>query len=166
MKISNFFSTFNLSAAGLSSEKKQLSITAENIANASTTRTSDGTPYKRKKLTRRAISQPVHFSGELARARIALRTSSGQHISQPNYQASDVDPNGRSRIKTKVSESAEVQRVYEPEHPDADADGYVAYPDINVVNEMLELISASRAYEANITVMNATKNMARRSMDI
>lgn len=166
MGIRDFFSTFNISATGLSAEKRQLSATAENIANASTTRTVDGTPYKRKVLSRKAISQPVHFSGALARARMKLQTSSAQHINQPSYSASMTDPNGRSRIKTEVREIDEFKRIYEPNHPDADEEGFVAYPEINVVNEMLELISASRAYEANITVMNSTKNLAKRSLEI
>ncbi len=166
MGIRDFFSTFNISAAGLSAEKRQLSATAENIANAKTTRTLDGTPYKRKVLSRKAISQPVHFSGALDRARIKLQTSSGQHINRPSYAASGMDPNVRSGIKTEIKETDEFQKIYEPNHPDADEEGFVAYPEINVVNEMLELISASRAYEANITVMNSTKNLAKRSLEI
>jgi len=166
MGIRGFFSTFNISAAGLSAEKRQLSATAENIANANTTRTLDGTPYKRKVLSRKAISQPVHFSGALDRARLKLQTSSAHHISKPGYTASGVDPNGRSRIKTEMLEIDEFKKIYEPNHPDADEEGFVSYPEINVVNEMLELISASRAYEANITVMNSTKNLAKRSLEI
>lgn len=165
MGIGDFFSTFNISAAGLSAEKKQLSATAENIANAKTTRTLDGTPYKRKVLSRKAISQPVHFSGALDLARMNLQTSSGRHINASGSSASGLGPN-RSRIETKVKETDEFRKIYEPNHPDADEEGFVAYPDINVVSEMLELISASRAYEANITVMNSTKNLAKRSMEI
>ncbi|MCH8981532.1 flagellar basal body rod protein FlgC [candidate division KSB1 bacterium] len=166
MGIRGFFSTFNISAAGLSAEKRQLSATAENIANANTTRTLDGTPYKRKVLSRKAISQPVHFSRAFDRARLKLQTSSAHHISKSGYTASGVAPNGRSRIKTEILEIDEFKKIYEPNHPDADEEGFVSYPEINVVNEMLELISASRAYEANITVMNSTKNLAKRSLEI
>ena len=166
MGIRDFFSTFNISAAGLSAEKKQLSATAENIANAKTTRTLDGTPYKRKILSRKASSQSVHFSGALDQARMHLQTSNGRHMNMSGSTPSGMEQNGRSRIETEVKETDEFKKIYEPNHPDADDEGFVAYPEINVVNEMLELISASRAYEANITVMNSTKNLAKRSLEI
>ena len=166
MGIRGFFSTFNISATALSAEKGQLSATAENIANANTTRTLDGTPYKRKVLSRKAVSPQFHFSRTLDRARIKLQTSSAQHITKRSYTASGVGPNGTSRIKTEIKEIDVFKKIYEPNHPDADEEGFVTYPEINVVTEMLELISASRAYEANITVMNATKNLAKRSLEI
>ena len=73
---------------------------------------------------------------------------------------------GSGEIRSEVKEVDEFKRIYDPSHPDADEEGIVTFPDINVVTEMLELISASRAYEANITVMNATKNLAQRSLEV
>lgn len=166
MKISSFFKTFQISARGLSAEKKRLAVTAENIANAKTTRTADGTPYRRKVLTQKVVAESRPFSGELRNAKMRLRTSSGQHFARPANLPSGVDPAGLSEIKTRVVQQNDFRKVYEPGHPDADENGMVAYPAINVVSEMLELISASRTYEANVTVMDATKKLAKRSLSI
>ncbi len=166
MEIRNFFSTFNTSAAGLSSAKNQLAVTAENIANATTTRTNEGTPYQRKYLLKQAIKDSNHFGGILNNARLKLATSNGSHLSSAIFQPQDVLAKGGAYIKNEVQESDHFKEVYDPNHPDADEQGIVKYPDINVVTEMLELITASRMYEANITVMNATKNVARRSLEI
>lgn len=164
--ISDFFSTFRISSQGLSAEKKQLSVTAENIANANTTRTLDGTAYKRKELVREMVSRRHLFRNELRNASLRLQTTRNSHLSNSRYTPTGVNQTGSSEIKSEVEESDQFKRVYEPAHPDADADGYVTFPEINVVSEMLHLISASRGYEANITVMNATKNLARKSLEI
>lgn len=165
INISDFFSTFKISSAGLSAEKRQLAVTAENIANASTTRTEQGSAYRRKHLVREMISGRLPFSNELKNASLRLKTSNGNHIARSGFSERGVGKRG-GEIKSEVEEANEFKQVYDPSHPDADEEGIVTFPDINVVSEMLELISASRAYEANITVMNATKNLARRSMEV
>jgi len=165
MKVSSFFKTFNISSNGMSAEKKRLAITAENIANANTTRTAEGKPYRRKVLTQKAMGGTPFFS-ELKNARIRLRTSQGKHVAKPSRGAPRDGSGALTRVKTKVHEQNEFRKVYEPGHPDADENGMVSYPDINVVTEMLELISSSRAYEANITIMNAAKSMAKRALSI
>ena len=166
MKIRDFFSTFNISALGLTAQKNKLAVTAENIANATTTRTNEGTAYKRKYLVSQAINDRQHFSGFLNRARVRLSTSSSNHISRPSFSPKDALVRGDSRINNKILESDNLKQIYDPSHPDANEAGIVEYPDINVVNEMLELIASSRIYEANITVMNATKNLAKKTLDI
>lgn len=164
--VSNFFSTFKISSSALSSEKRRLAVTAENIANAETTRTEDGTPYKRKELVRETVSRRRLFNSALENARLQLQTSTPAHFPSANYTPLGVDQTGSVEVKNTVEEIGEFKRIYDPSHPEADEEGYVAYPEINVVSEMLELISASRSYEANITVMTATKNMARKSLEI
>jgi flagellar basal-body rod protein FlgC len=166
MKISDFFSSFNISAAGLSAEKRRLAITAENIANANTTRTDDGTAYKRKVMIQEVLAERQHFFDTLQSARVKLQTSSHGHFAGSNYSPADIAADGFSDIKSTIDEIEAYKEVYDPEHPDADADGIVRYPEINVVREMLELISASRTYEANITMMNATKTLAKKSLEI
>jgi len=162
----SFFKTFRISSAGLSAEKKQLAITAENIANATTTKTLDGTAYKRKTLTREMISRRPIFSNNLKAASLQLATQSGGHMTSSYYQEHPVNRTGSREVKTEVEELEQFKRIYDPGHPDADGEGYVNFPDINVVSEMLELISASRSYEANVTVMNATKSLAKKSLEI
>ena len=166
MGISNFFSTFKISSAALSAEKKQLNLTAENIANATTTRTADGTPYKRKILVKEMNDRGNHFSNVLRNARLQLRTSSGHHFSKANFHARGAAAGEYVNIKTTVEEIDNFKQIYDPDHPDANEEGIVLFPEINVIKEMLELISASHSYEANITIMNATKSIARRSLEI
>ena len=166
MRIADFFSSFKISASGLSAQKKQLNITAENIANSSTTRTIDGTAYKRKVLLKKSISNSPIFSGFLNKARIGLRTSNPNHISASTDKSSRPSSIKDFNITTEVSEKSQFKKLYDPNHPDADEEGYVEYPDINVITEMLDLITASRAYDANVTVMNAAKSMARRTLSM
>ncbi len=166
LNLTDFFSTFKISSQGLSTEKRQLAITAENIANANTTRTAEGTAYKRKDLVREMISRRHHFTNALKNANLRMRTSSNGHLVESNYDPMRINKTGSSEIKLEVAEANAFKQIYNPSHPDADEAGFVRYPDINVISEMLELISASRAYEANVTVMNATKNLARKSLEI
>ena len=164
--IADFFSTFRISSQGLAAEKQQLAVTAENIANANTTRTLEGDAYKRKEVVREMISRRHLFRNELRNATLQLGTSDQSHFSNSRYTPTGVNKTGSSEIKTEIAESNEVKRVYDPAHPDADEEGYVEFPDINVVSEMVQLIAASRGYEANVTVMNATKSLAKRSLEI
>ncbi len=166
MKISSFFKTFDISSRGLAVEKKRLAVTAENIANASTTRTADGSPYRRKVVTQKAISENLHFGSSLKSAQLRLRTNNLNHFAKSRNFPSGTDSTDMMEIKTQIHEQNKFRQVYDPGHPDADANGMVKYPEINVVNEMLELISASRSYEANVTLMNATKNMVKRALEI
>ena len=99
-------------------------------------------------------------------AQVRLTTSRGQHISGSRFLPSAVSANGEVTLKNEVKESEHFKEIYDPNHPDADEDGIVRFPDVNVVIEMLELITASRLYEANITMMNASKNLARRALEI
>ncbi len=165
MKIGNFFSSFKITASGLNTQKRQLDITAENIANSSTTRTDKGTPYKRKVLLKKLNSSAPLFTGMLNRARVSVRTTNPNHISSSTKGANS-SVIEEFNMETEMVERAQFKKIYDPAHPDADLEGFVEYPDINVINEMLDLITASRAYEANITVMNAAKNMAKKSLEI
>lgn len=165
MEIRDFFSTLKISSSALNAYKTQLSLTAENIANATTTRTEEGTPYTRKSLLKTSTADPASFSRILDQTRARLRTSHSNHIETGTYEQRRLT-NGLANLETEIQEQGEFRTVYEPNHPDADAEGYVTYPDINVVWEMLELITASRAYEANVTVMNSVKRLARQSLEI
>ncbi len=166
MEIGDLFKTMQISALALQAEKAHLAVTAENIANANTTRTENGTPYKRKVLVKRAIQQRPLFSNFLDRANLSMRTSNANHIRQATYEKSDFLFRGFADIQLDIVEKNQTKKIFDPNHPDADAQGFVEYPDINVVSEMLELITASRSYEANLTVMEAAKNLARRSLEI
>lgn len=143
----SYFNSINISATGLTAERLRMDVISENIANANTTRTSAGTPYRRK--------IPV------------FRTQEASDFSSILSKAKGENPVGSGVEVVGIREDlSEFKREFNPGHPDADENGYVLLPNVEVVAEMINLISASRAYEANTTVMNSTKSMALRALDI
>jgi flagellar basal-body rod protein FlgC len=140
----DLFGGFAISASGLTTERLHLDLIANNLANMNTTRTTRGGPYKRQ--------VPVF----LERLRVEKEAGSSRF----SLQKAGVEANF-------IWEDQQSPRlIYDPAHPDANAQGYVAYPNINVVNEMIDLITATRAYEANLTTLEAAKNMAQKALDI
>ncbi len=139
----DLFRNFDISATALTAERLRMDLISNNIANANTTRTKEGGPYTRK--------VPV-FMEVIDEA----LNSRGQMIARPA---------GVKVVRIKPDENPP-RLVYDPSHPDANADGYVLYPDINPVVEMVNLISASRSYEANITAFNSAKDMYRAALEI
>lgn len=135
---------FTISASGMTAERLRMDTIANNLANAQTTRTEDGGPYRRQ--------VPV-FAARLE------QSSRGRFFGQRGR--------GMGVRVTEIRQSTGPPRlVYDPDHPDAGEDGYVAMPDVDLAREMVDLISASRAYEANVTTFNTAKNMAMRALDI
>lgn len=144
----SMFSAFNINASGLTAQRYRMDIISENVANASTTRTEDGTPYRRKVVTFAEKGNQTPFSRVLGHAS-ATYTGQGVKVDQ-------------------VSEDTwtEMKKVYDPAHPDADENGYVTYPNVDIITEMTNLIDASRAYEANSTAFSASKSMALKGLDL
>lgn len=145
------FDSFNINASGLTAERYRMDIIAENVANANTTRTQDGTPYRRKVVTfeeRGERATMGDFSSYLRSAREEFR---GQGVKVG---------------KVVEDEWTQMNMVYDPAHPDADENGYVLYPNVNIVTEMTNLISASRGYEANATAFNASKSIAMKGLEM
>ncbi|MBS7528390.1 MAG: flagellar basal-body rod protein FlgC [Clostridiales bacterium] len=143
----SFFNSINISASGLTAERLRMDLISENIANANTTRTPSGTPYRRKVAVFRE-QEGSAFDQVLANATGGIAQGKGVEIAGI------------------VEDQSPFKKEYNPNHPDADADGYVSLPNIEIVNEMINLISASRAYEANITAVNNTKTMAMQALEI
>lgn len=147
------FSAINIASTGLSAERLRTDVISNNIANASTTRTQDGGPFKRS----RVIFQPVADSNP------TFRTP---------YLPSNLDngPGKGVKVREIVVDTSEGKLIYDPDHPDAiktgPRAGYVEYPNVNIVNEMVDLISASRAYEANTTVIEGSKDMFNSALEI
>lgn len=132
------FSALDISAGGLYAERTRMNVIANNLANANATRTPEGGPFRRQ-----------------------LVILSGTEAKDPN------DMRGLGvNVKGVVDDPTPFPLVYNPGHPDANADGYVAMPNVNAVEEMVDMITALRAYEANVTAIDANKNMVRRSLDI
>ncbi|MGB9771287.1 MAG: flagellar basal body rod protein FlgC [Candidatus Kapaibacteriota bacterium] len=151
---SGFFEILKISSEGLNFQRKRLSAIAKNIANANTTKTAEGSPYKREIV----VSTPVaksEFQEQLETIVSMNNTPLDLNIDKP-----------QKYLKPEVYYDSTERLVYDPSHPDADENGYVHYPNINVVTEMVEMISAQRAFEANVSVIEAAKNIARDSLDI
>lgn len=144
----SFFGSMNVSASGLTAQRLRMDVISENIANVNTTRAEDGGPYKKKTVMFQESSNITPFSVQL-----------------DNILNKAVEGNG-VRVTRVVKDETEGPKVYEPEHPDADDDGYVTMPNVNVVEEMVNMISASRSYEANITALNTTKSMMLKTLEI
>ncbi|HBR09424.1 MAG TPA: flagellar basal body rod protein FlgC [Clostridiales bacterium] len=139
-----FLSGMDISASGLTAQRLRMDVISENIANIDTTRTEEGGPYTRKYVVME--EREASFSQTLKNASEAV--GAGVRVSEIG------------------EDSSEYQRVYDPDHPEADEDGYVAYPNVQVTQEMVDMLSAYRAYEANITAFGAYKSMAVKTLEI
>lgn len=143
-----YFSSLDISASALSAQRLRMDVISQNIANVNTTRTEKGTPYRRRLVVFEEKNLTGPFSSYLS------ESSRGKFI-------------GRGvRVSRIIEDSSPYKTVYDPGHPDADENGYVKMPNINIVTEMVNMISATRAYEANVTSINNTKSMAMKALDI
>lgn len=140
----SLFSVLSVSASGMAAQRTRAALLVENLANAETTRTPEGGPYRRKDVV--FSSEPVPFTGVFETALGASETG----VSVAEF----------------VEDTREPERRYQPGHPDADADGYVAYPRINPAEDMVDLMSAARGYEANVAAISAVKDMIQRSIEL
>ncbi len=148
MPISN---SLHISASGLTAERLRLDVISNNIANANTTRTANGQPYRRQEVVF-AAREDTPFSTMLANARCGSKTNSAGK--------------GVNVISVQPDMQRDFKMVYEPGHPDADARGYVRMPNVEPITEMVDMISATRSYEAGITAINSAKQMEQKALEI
>ncbi|WP_353093858.1 flagellar basal body rod protein FlgC [Tissierella praeacuta] len=141
----SIFNSINVSATALTAEKTRIDIIAKNMANANTTRSTGGMPYRRQMAV--FEENKPNFSDYL------------------NRHNNKIEGKG-VKISKIVEDESPFRLVYEPGHPDADENGYVKMPNVNTMKEMVDLISAQRSYDANITVMNASKSMLMKALEI
>jgi flagellar basal-body rod protein FlgC len=142
----DFFTAMEVSASGLSAQRTRMNVASSNLANVNTTKTANGTPYKRR---------DVEVSSQDVNGSIVGSEAGGFSGAVRAVQVS------------KITEDNTPPRMeYDPGHPDANADGYVAYPNVNGVEEMVDMITASRAYEAGVTALNTAVSMAERALTI
>ncbi|MEW6535854.1 MAG: flagellar basal body rod protein FlgC [Candidatus Auribacterota bacterium] len=138
--MSDTFSSFHISASGLSAERMRMNIISNNLANANTTNGSGQEPYSRKMvLFKEVLADTVDVSNQ-----------EGQGVA----------------VDRIIESKAPFKRVYDPAHPDADKDGFVSFPNVNPVEEMVDMITATRAYEANVAAFNAAKSMAIKALEM
>jgi flagellar basal-body rod protein FlgC len=142
--MNNVFNGMRISSSGLTAERLRMDTIASNIANATTTRGEDGKPYIRK-----IAVFKENLQKELD------KTSGTYKTSFKGVQAMGI-----------VNDDSPLRKVYDPSHPDADGEGYVTMPNVNILNEMADMISSTRAYEANVSSINAQKNMFSKALEI
>ncbi len=164
MPIDPLFSSLRVSASGLTANRRWMDTIAENLANAQTTRTEQGGPYRRKVTTFKEVSERVRLQKSVPAPKIEIWTTRREHL-RPDFQPEAEGKEGQVQAQV-LEDPSDFQWVYDPNHPDANEEGYVAYPNVEVVREMVDLITASRAYEANVTALNAAKVMNKKAMEI
>ena len=151
------FDALEISASGLTAERLRMDVTAQNLANAQTTRGADGQPYRRKEVVLAERQAGGGFGATLQGA-MRTQTTSSSRTSGPRPAGVEV---------AAISEDqTPLKQIYDPSHPDADANGYVQMPNVDTVAEMVDLISAQRAYEANVTAMQAAKQMFSKTLEL
>jgi flagellar basal-body rod protein FlgC len=143
------FDAINAAGSALTAERLRMDVTAENLANAQSTRGPDGQPYRRKEVV---LAQRGGF-GDVLGAAMGARGGGSARA-------------GGVEVAAIVEDQSPPRLVYDPAHPDADAEGYVAMPNVNPVTEMVDLISASRGYEANVTAIQTAKAMFAKTLEI
>lgn len=164
MKLESVFTALNISASGLSAQRKKMDAIASNIANANTTRTENGEPYRRQ-IARLESEDVPAFEKILRKSRLRLLRTDKAHF--PFNPSVRVLNNKYQGVKAEiVRDPSDFLRVYDPTHPDADEDGYVLKPNVNVVSEMVDMINTTRSYEANISSIDSVKQMAKEALNI
>jgi flagellar basal-body rod protein FlgC len=146
----SMFGGLEISASGLTAQRLRMDVTAENLANAQTTKGADGQPYRRKEVVLQEIPRSGGFGAQLSAA-----------IGGGSKGAA-----GGVEVAQIATDKTAGKMVYDPSHPDANAQGYVEMPNVDTVTEMVDLIDSSRAYDANVTAMSASKQMFSKTLDL
>lgn len=155
-----------ISAQGLSAQRARMNVIAQNMANVETVETPEGGPYKRKRVTISEDEKASPFTSYLSQASTRLaRTHEGHRPSRARVETGSVNVSSVSHKETEDPDSS-FRLIHDPTHPNADEDGFVKMPDVDIVHEMVDMMAASRAYEANTTMISAAKKMANDALDI
>lgn len=141
------FDSIDIGVSALNAQKLRMDVISRNLANANTTKTANGTPYRRQMVVMREIKSNSFADYMNAALR---KNNAGKGV----------------EVSAVVDDTSPFVSVYNPSHPDADARGYVLMPNVSTISEMVDMISASRAYEANITTINTSKSMALKALDL
>lgn len=152
----SFWDSLRIASSALSAQRLRLDIISNNIANAETTRTEDGTPYQRQDV----VFSPQGTSPFVPRFLNVLRSFRSGSTTLPATDVAGV------RVNSIVTDTSPGPRIYDPTHPDADEEGYVTYPNVNLVVEMTNMLSATRSYEAGLAIVEAAKRMAQKALEI
>ncbi len=163
---SDLFGAMSISASGMSAQRLRMEAIAKNLANADATRSADGEVYQRKRVSITASEAGQNDPGRRHSSRITLTRTAPGHIPAAGLRQAPEKSLPVVTAKEVTSESDAFIYVYEPHHPDADEKGYIKMPDIDTMTEMVDMVAATRAYEANLAAMKAYQNMVNKSLDI
>ncbi|EAI5616975.1 flagellar basal body rod protein FlgC [Campylobacter jejuni] len=159
-----YLSDFDISGYGLSAQRFRMNVISSNIANANTTRTAEGGPYRRREAIFKAtdfdklLNEQINKDNNFLKYENPLNDPSSPEEAKPAIQSVVVDK--------VVRDDKDFRMKYDPSHPDANAEGYVAYPNVNPVIEMADLIEATRAYQANVSAFTSAKTIAQSAIDL
>ncbi|EAJ9014780.1 flagellar basal body rod protein FlgC [Campylobacter coli] len=159
-----YLSDFDISGYGLSAQRFRMNVISSNIANANTTRTAEGGPYRRREVIFKAtdfdklLNEQINKDNNFLKYENPLNDPSSPEEAKPAIQSVVVDK--------VVRDDKDFHMKYDPSHPDANAQGYVAYPNVNPVIEMADLIEATRAYQANVSAFTSAKTIAQSAIDL
>lgn len=159
----SFFNSFNISASGMTAQRLRMDTISQNLANVNTTRTDSGEAYRRKTVVFQEINNGKSFRNHLDNYLNDYRSTSS---TATGLRRGTRGGSGGVKVTAITEDQSPFVEVYDPTHPDANEAGYVEMPNVNSVEEMTNLISANRSYEANITAFNATKGMASKALEI
>lgn len=162
----SLLNTMNISASALTAERFRMDAISNNLANVETTRTASGEPYRRQLVTfqERPMENISSFRSQL---QAQLRTTRPDHrIISDGLTAGKPMTGGGVQVAAITEDTSPFRRAYDPGHPDADEEGYVNFPNVNPILEMVDMISATRAYEANVAAHNAARSMALKALEI
>ena len=148
----DLFKIFSVSGSGMAAQRSRMTVVAGNLANSETSRTPEGGPYRRRNIIFKAVPAQGELNSEFAAQFDKLSDGAGE-------------AQGVEVVGVKAS-SRPPRTLFDPHHPDANADGYVAMPSINPMEEMVDMLSAVRSYEANLATYNTTKSLIRKILDI
>ena len=164
--MAGILNAIKVSAAGLSVQRAKMNAVAENIANAETTKTKEGGPYRRQTVVVSESREKISFSALMQKAGRKLLRTNSMHMAGVDKAVSGSTEISKANWKTERASKDAYKLIYEPNHPHADEDGYVKMPDVEIITEMVDMMAASRGYEANTVAISAAKNMASEALDI
>lgn len=162
----NLFGPMAISASGLSAQRKRMEAIAKNIANAEASRSEDGGIFQRRKVVLATRASGESRTARPAAHRVSLERTSGGHLAGGGGRRTVAEDLPLVEAREVVDSEAGYRIVHDPSHPDADEDGYVRLPDVNSVTEMVDMMAATRAYEANLAAMRAYQSMVSKSLEI
>ncbi len=165
MAIQGLFTAIDISATGLTAQRTKLNIIASNIANAESTRTEEGGPYKRQQVILKP-GKRAQFLSLLKEEFLKIKKTDKWHLDNDAFRELLEEYAQGVEVEGIFEDNKPPRLLYEPDHPDADANGFVAYPNINMITEMVNMMVATRAYEANVTAINSAKSMMQQALEI